>query len=137
MSKRLIYSALLLILLPVGLSTKFYSGVAADWVYDYGGDILYPMFWFFLLKAIWPELSSWKTAVAVFVFCICVEISQLFDVPLLRWGRRYFLGRVLLGTDFSFTDMIYYAVGCFSAAVLDSGIDRWRTRRSSTSTCSF
>jgi hypothetical protein len=124
MPKRTAYAIFLVILVPLGLSTKFYTGVAADWVYKYGGDIFYPAFWYFLIKLLQPDFSMVKTALIVLFFCITVEISQLIDDPLFRWGRHHFLGRVLLGTDFSWWDIAYYAVGCSASMALDLSIDR-------------
>jgi hypothetical protein len=126
MSKRTVYAILLLLLVPVGLSTKFSTGVADDWVYDYGGDIFYPAFWYFLIKLLRPDFPKAKAALIVLLFCITVEMSQWIDMPLFRWGRHHFLGRVLLGTDFSWWDIVYYAVGCAASLFLDRSIDRYR-----------
>ena len=35
----------LLIIIPLGLFSKVYTGVAQGWVNNYAGDILYEIFW--------------------------------------------------------------------------------------------
>ena len=77
----------------------------------FGGDILVTILIccfvrMLFLKAI-PFVPLW-----VFLFAVAVEIGQYFDfVTLLGLGNSTFF-RTLLGTSFSFWDLVCYACGC-------------------------
>lgn len=77
----------------------------------YGGDILVTILLCCFVRIFFPQkgrlLPLW-----VFLFAAAVEIGQCFDfVSLLGLGGSTFF-RVLLGSSFSFLDLLCYAVGC-------------------------
>lgn len=108
----------LLLLIPLGLATKFYPGPGRTWVLRYAGDIFYPMFWFFLGMLLFPATHPVIMSVIVWLFSTAVEFSQLLDTPLLALLRRSFFGRTLIGTSFVPLDILYYFIGCLSALFL-------------------
>lgn len=108
----------LLLLIPLGLSTKFYQGPGWLWVQLYAGDIFYPMFWFFLVMLIFPRSNTVLVSFLVFLSSTIVEFSQLLHGPVLIYLRQSFLGRVLVGTSFVWWDILYYFIGCVLALFL-------------------
>ncbi|HEY9296997.1 DUF2809 domain-containing protein [Trichocoleus sp. DQ-A3] len=109
--KRIILS--LLIIVPLGLLSKRYTGFGRGWVNDFSGDILYEIFWclfgFFLFpsrKAI-NQIPIW-----VFGITCTIEFLQLWHQPVLDSIRSTFLGKLLLGTTFSWWDFPHYLLGC-------------------------
>jgi len=82
------------------------------------GDILYPMFWFFLVLFFRPQFSSLKLASTVFIFSTAIEFTQLLSSPLLTQIRSTFIGRTLIGTGFAPVDIFYYFIGCVLAVGL-------------------
>jgi len=116
---------IIFLLIPVGLSTKFYHGPLEQWVYLYLGDIFYPMFWYFLIRLVWPRFSIFSCAVSVLGFCTLIEFSQLWNSRFLQIIRHTFVGAVLLGSGFDWLDFVYYAVGVGLAV----GIDQWEVKR--------
>jgi len=115
LNRRLKILGFLLVLVPLGFSTKFYHGPFAGWVNNGAGDILYPIFWFLLLTAAFPRLSPGATALVVFLFSSAVEVTQLFDWRVLLLLRQSFLGRTLVGSGFEWGDFLYYALGSAAA----------------------
>ncbi|HPG38831.1 MAG TPA: DUF2809 domain-containing protein [bacterium] len=115
---RLYLLFILLVLIPAGIYTKFYHGPGQIWVYNYAGDILYAMFWYFLLLFAEPLLPPLKTALVTLLFCSMMEFSQLFTSPLLEKIRSTFLGRTLIGVNFNTADIFYYFVGCGLACII-------------------
>lgn len=111
--RRYISIVLLLFVIPLGFSTKFYHGVYESWVHNYAGDIFYPMFWMYLILLVFPQLSVCWTGIIVFVFSTAIELSQLSSWSVLEYFRQSFLGRTIFGVSFSWTDVRYYAIGCF------------------------
>ena len=76
----------------------------------YGGDILVTVLICCFCRIFFPEwpklLPLW-----VFLFAVAVEVGQYFDfVTLLGLGSSTFF-RILLGTSFSWLDLLCYAAG--------------------------
>ena len=77
----------------------------------YGGDILVTVLICCFLRIFFPAgvrlLPVW-----VFLFAAAVEAGQFFDfVALMGLGDNAFF-RILLGSTFSWADLVCYAVGC-------------------------
>jgi hypothetical protein len=101
------------IVVPMGLLSKFYTGPAHQWFNDYGGDILYEIFWclfafcFFRSRAAIIKIPIW-----VFVITCILEFLQLWHPPLLNQIRATLIGKLLLGTTFVWWDFPHYLLGC-------------------------
>ncbi len=117
-SIRLKYLIILILLIPIGLGTKFYTGPLQDWVHAYAGDIFYPMFWYFLFIFFLPRMNPLIAALVIFSFCTAIEFTQLLSSPLLESIRSHFLGRTLIGVQFVAMDILYYGIGCVLAVGL-------------------
>lgn len=101
----------LLLLVPIGLSTKWYTGPLESWVRNSAGGILYEIFWIWLIGIFWPKGRPWIAGVVVFTVTTAVEFLQLWHHSFLENIRATFIGRTLLGTSFTWTDLPYYAIG--------------------------
>lgn len=114
MNRYSIIFVLLLIIIPLGLFSKTYTGIGQAWVHDYSGDILYEIlwclvfFWFFPTKKAVTTIPIW-----VFVITSLIEVSQLFfdRVPIAL--RETIIWKLLLGSTFIWWDFLYYAIGSF------------------------
>jgi len=89
----------------------------------YGGDILVTVLLCCFVRIFFPDkfrlLPVW-----VFLFATAVEVSQYFNfVSLIGLGDHAFF-RTLLGTSFSFIDLICYGAGCGIFFALDQMIRR-------------
>ena len=92
----------------------------------YGGDILVTLLICCVLRVVWPQRYRLPIAGGVLVFAILVEVGQYFGlVYLLGLGHIAFF-RILIGTGFSWWDMLCYAVGCGIFAAVDSGMTAHR-----------
>ena len=108
----------LAVLVPAGISTKLYGGPLAVWANRYGGDIVSPMFIFFLVILLLPRIDPYRFAAGVFVFCVAVEFSQFLSCPALAAMRGNIAGRTILGSEFDWLDFPFYIVGLFMALTL-------------------
>ena len=104
----------LLVIIPLGFYTKFYSGPAAAWMNNSLSGVFYVIFWCLVLFLI-IEARSWLIVTGVFVVTCFLEFLQLSDHPALEFIRHFYLGRVLIGTVFVWSDFAYYALGCVLA----------------------
>lgn len=111
----------LLVLLPISLSTKLYAGPGAAWVQHYAGALCYEIFWVFAAKTLLPRARIWTVAAGVFGITCLLELLQLSMHPVLQWVRSFFLGRALIGTSFDPWDFLYYGIG--------TGMGVWLHRR--------
>lgn len=82
----------------------------------YFGDFLVVMLVYSAVKAFW-NVEAKRLALGVFVFACVVELAQLFRLAdvlqLTGWARA------VLGTSFSFHDILMYAAGCLCIWWLD------------------
>lgn len=107
---QIIYALCFVIILIVEVLIALF--VRDAFIRPYGGDILVTILICCFVRIFFPDkiklLPLW-----VFLFASAVEIGQYFDfVSLLGLGDIKFF-RVLLGTSFSFIDIICYLAGCF------------------------
>ncbi len=102
----------ILIIVPLGIYSKFYSGQAARWVNDSLGGVLYVIFWCLFAFLFLSKVKPWKTAAVVFAITCFLEFLQLLHPTFLEFLRSNFVGRTILGTTFSWSDFPYYLVGC-------------------------
>ena len=92
----------------------------------YGGDILVTLLLCCMIRIVLPRGYRLPIAVGVLVFAVLVEVGQYFGlVYLLGLGHIEFF-RIIIGTGFSWWDMLCYAVGCVLFAAMDYGIGFWR-----------
>lgn len=83
----------------------------------YFGDFLVVMLVYCAVKAFW-NVEPKRLAISVFIFACTVELAQWFRLAdvlqLTGWAR------VVLGTSFSFHDILMYAAGCGAIWWLDT-----------------
>lgn len=101
-----------LIIVPLGFSTKFYSGYGQGWVRDSLGGVFYEIFWCLMVYLGCRKLKIGVITVIVLVVTCCLEFLQLWHPPFLEYLRSSFIGRTILGTSFAWSDFPYYFLGC-------------------------
>ena len=102
------------ILIPVGLYTKFYSGIGAVWVHNSLGGLVYVVFWCLVFYFLFPYTKIILiTAGVLFVTC-CLEFMQLWEPAFLTAIRSTFTGRAMIGNSFNWSDFPYYFLGAFT-----------------------
>ena len=75
--------------------------------------MFYEIFWILLVFFFFPDKKSVKRIpVGVFIITGVLEFLQLSHPWLFEKIRSYFLGRVLIGTTFTWWDFPHYAIGC-------------------------
>ncbi len=102
----------LLVVTPLGFATKLYGGPGAAWVGNYGGGLVYVIFWILVVLAIAPRLPPGRVALGVLWVTCGLEVLQLWRPPFLEAIRSTYLGRALVGSTFSWWDFPHYVVGC-------------------------
>jgi hypothetical protein len=112
MSKnRLLIILGIIVIVPAGFLTKFYTGPAQSWVNNSCGGLLYEVFWCLVFALLFPTARPVKIALWVFLITCCLEFLQLWHSPFLEIIRINFIGRTILGNSFNWGDFPYYVLG--------------------------
>lgn len=121
--KILVLTALVTIVL--GLSTaQLARGFAADAV----ADALYTVLIYALVAILVPRLPSAVVGALAFAVSVGIEFLQLTGIPA-ALATIFPPSRLVFGTTFVATDLIFYAVGAATIAIIDALVRR-RSRRS-------
>lgn len=116
--KILVLTALVTILAGLSIA-KFATGFAADAV----ADALYTVLVYTLVAALAPRLPSTVVAALAFALSAGIEFLQLTGIPA-ALGTIFPPARLVFGTTFVATDLIFYAVGAVCIAAIDALLRR-------------
>ncbi len=109
LSPRLWYALSFVIILTLEVLIALFVNDA--FIRPYGGDILVTVLICCFVRMIFTSgiklLPLW-----VFLFSAAVEVLQYFDFVSLLGLQNITFFRILLGSTFSFVDLLCYAVGC-------------------------
>ncbi|MEZ5001403.1 MAG: DUF2809 domain-containing protein [Chitinophagales bacterium] len=82
------------------------------------GDFFVVIFMYTLIKSVFPKLSPILLTTAILVYSIAIEVLQFFHLPQ-YFGTEKLWVKVLLGSSFSFGDILAYFLGIVSVYWLD------------------
>ena len=102
---------LAIILIPIGLLTKVYSGIGSEFVTNYFGGVIYVVFFIVLASLVFPKARPVKISLIVLCITCLLEFSQLIHTPALELFRKNFVFRALVGSTFNPFDFFWYFVG--------------------------
>jgi len=88
-------------------------------VRSYLSDFLAVIFLYHLAKAV-RDFPARPLAISVFAVATIIEIAQAFHLADALGFRRGSLPSILLGTHFSWLDLLMYALGCLTCVLADS-----------------
>lgn len=113
MKKRWLWTVVsLVIIIPIGFYSKLYRGPASFWINNSLGGVFYEIFWCLLIFLLFKRMRPWGIALAVLSVTCALEFLQLWHPPALVYLRSSFLGKAVLGTTFTWSDIPYYFAGC-------------------------
>ena len=107
--------ALLLLLTEVLIGLYLHDAL----IRPYGGDFLVVILLYCIVKT-FANTSIFTTAGCVLIFAYSVEISQYFHLVNLLGLQNSSLAVMLMGTCFSFTDMLIYTLGMLLVIVIEN-----------------
>lgn len=123
---RLVYGAIVLAVIALGLASRRYPGLLPAALGKYPGDALWTMMVFFGLAMIAPRWSVARLALGALAISYVVEFGQLYQAPWIMAVRAHPMGHLVLGTAFGWMDLVAYTVGAVVAFVIESAIRRYR-----------
>ena len=114
--RRLIYFALFVILLGAEIYIGLY--VKDNIIRPYGGDVLVVILIYCFIRIFMPDGARFLS-LFIFLFACGVEFAQKYDYATLLGFADNKLIRTILGTSFSWYDILCYAIGCALTAIAD------------------
>ena len=113
--KRYFLLTIILFAIEVYIGTYMHDA----FIRPYGGDFLVVMLIYCFAKSFF-NTPPFLTACCVLVFAYAVEISQYFHlVTLLGWEHSK-AARIIMGTSFSFTDLLTYTLGIGTVLLIEN-----------------
>jgi hypothetical protein len=102
----------------IGFWLRFHAPISPD-MRDATGGAAYVVFWIFVAASLAPRTRPVRLALVILSITCVLEFLQLWHPFWLERTRATFLGRVILGTTFGWTDFPPYFVGAlFGWAIL-------------------
>ena len=123
--RRAIYFILYLIVVPIGYATRKLPQLFHPFIAEFGGDTLWAAMFVFLFRAIWSKTALWKLVLYTYLFTVAIEISQLYHAPWIDRLRSSFLGKMLLGSGFLWSDLACYLTGVVFAWLVATFVDKY------------
>jgi hypothetical protein len=115
---RVLYLALALAVVALGLASRRYRPALPPFVGAYAGDTLWAAMVFLLAAALRNRARTAVLAAGALLFAFGVEAAQLYHAPWIDAVRATRAGALVLGHDFVWSDLLCYAAGvCLAAAV--------------------
>jgi len=121
--KRSIHFLLFAFCIWLALATRKYTWFHPV-IVEYGGDVTWAAAFLFLLRSIFFHTKAWKLAVICYVLGVLDECSQLLYFDWLVAIRQTYIGRLMLGVGFVWSDILCYAIGVILALVVVVLVDR-------------
>ena len=116
MKNRILYSIAFVLLVFVEVIIALF--VHDNIIRPYGGDAIVVIVLYCFVRIFVPEKLK-LLPFYIFLFAVAVEFGQYFEyVKLLGLHDNKFM-RVLLGTSFSWYDILSYAIGCIILACFE------------------
>ncbi|MDQ3058807.1 MAG: DUF2809 domain-containing protein [Pseudomonadota bacterium] len=106
--------------IALGLASRKYPFLFPALLGKYPGDALWALMVFVGWAFFRPSASTRQLAAVALAVSFLVEFSQLYQAPWLNDIRRTTMGHLVLGSRFSWPDLVAYTVGVALGAFLDS-----------------
>lgn len=101
----------LLLVVPLGMGTKIYTGPLSEWIRGSLGGVLYEVFWCLVGLGLKPRAGTLRITLTVCAVTCCLEFLQLWHPTLLEAVRATLIGRSLIGDMFDWSDFGGYFIG--------------------------
>lgn len=111
-----------------GLASRKWPWILPTVFGKYPGDVLWAQMVYWGVAFLWPSAAIRRVAGYALGFSFADEISQIYHAPWIDSIRATTAGHLVLGAEFSWGDMLSYAIGIALCAALEASL-RHYTRR--------
>ncbi|NLP12740.1 DUF2809 domain-containing protein [bacterium] len=97
--------------IALGLTSRTGFNLFPQALGKYPGDVFWALLFFLILAIVRPAWSTRALAILTFGISCADEISQLYQAPWINAIRATAPGHIVLGSAFSWLDILAYVVG--------------------------
>ena len=119
MKKRLLYSLLSILIVPLGLFIRRHKFDFPYIIGEFAPDALWALLLFWVFTIIFFRYSENKIFWLTLIFTYFIEFSQVYQGAWLVSLRQTFIGAMLLGHVFLWSDLVCYTVGICIGWIID------------------
>lgn len=121
---RLRLLAAIALVIPLGYVLRV-TPTLPEWSRNFLGNIAYCLLWSLMVAVIVPKLPALRLAIIGSGLVVLIEFSQLIEFDWLNDLRSHQLGRLILGSGFTWIDQLEYLVAApINSVILQSVLPR-------------
>jgi len=117
--RRLTCLAIAVALIPIGIAWRMAPLHLPQFLYKYGGSVLWAGMVYWLVAAMLPRSRPLSLALLAALMAALVEFSRLVPIPSVDAFRLTLAGKLILGRFFSPWDILAYWIAIAIAAAAD------------------
>jgi hypothetical protein len=125
---RLFLSVALAVTIALGLASRKWPVLFPSLLGKYPGDALWALMVYWIIAWLTPNAPIKKVAVLALLISYADEFSQLYQSPWINAIRTTTLGHLILGSTFSWLDMLAYTIGVALGAAIEYSLNSLRCR---------
>ena len=119
MRSRRFLAVAIVVTVAVGMASRKVLGLFPVLLGKYPGDALWALVVYWAVAWLMPGASIKKVAFLALAVSYTDELSQLYQAPWLNTIRGTTLGHLVLGSTFSWFDMLAYTIGVAAGATVE------------------
>jgi hypothetical protein len=118
--RRTVRVTIAILLIPAGIAWRMAPLHLPQFLFKYGGSVLWAAMVFWIVAALLPRQTPAKAALLAGLIAAAVELSRLHHAPMLDAFRLTLAGKLILGRVFAVSDIAAYWLAIAVAAAIDS-----------------
>lgn len=115
-----VYLILVIVVILLGLGSRSFSALP-NFINLYIGDMLWALMIFLFMGLIFKNQPTIKVGFFALLFCMIIEISQLYQANWIIEVRGTTMGGLVLGYGFLWSDIASYIMGVLLGVFLEKG----------------
>ena len=124
--KRSWYIIAIVSVIALGLASRHFPALFPDMLGKYPGDALWALMIFLGWGIIFPKHPTFYIFIyTVAIFC-GVELCKFYDANWIKNFRHTTLGHLMLGSVFSWKNLVAYTIGAFAGALGEYAIGKYQ-----------
>ena len=123
---RIFYILAVVVVIPNGLASRKFARHLPEIINQYLGDALWALMIYLIVAFLFKNRSIKWVALYSILFCYMIEISQLYHVEWIDQIRNTWLGGLVLGFGFLWSDLLAYTIGVGLGVLAETLIKKYQ-----------
>jgi len=117
---RILYFMGWFVVIVLGLLWRRFGRELPEFLALYAGDTLWALMIFLGVGFLFARWPTRRVVIVALLFCYVIEVSQLYHAPWIDKIRNTWLGGLILGFEFHWSDIACYTVGVMLGGLLET-----------------